>query len=176
MLLQKNSDICPIANWAQLVNCIGIIQTDPNGLILTPVFLAFKLFTEHMHDNLIKDISVNCPIFNSNKFGAIPKYENVPIIACNATIDNSSEHLSIMLVNKHFNDNLKINLEIKEFLPKNNGSIIKLTSNSPFDYNTIENRNKIKIIENKIDNIEPNITIDLDPHSITILKLSKKQL
>lgn len=35
---QYKSDKCPIANWAHLINCLGTIQTDPDGLILTPVY------------------------------------------------------------------------------------------------------------------------------------------
>ncbi len=174
MTFQKMSNISPLANWAQLVNTIGTIQTDPDGLILTPVYLAFKLFVDHMYNYLIEDLKVECITFNSQKFGRIPKKENIPYIDCNATIDENGDKLSIMIINKHFSNNLTVSLEIKGFNPNEKGKIVELTSESPFDYNTIDNRNKIQIKERDIDTINSNRTINLDAHSITVLKLTRK--
>ena len=174
MTFQKMSDICPIANWAQLINTIGTIQTDPDGLILTPVYLAFKLFGDHMYNNFLEDVKVECETFNTVKYGRISKMENVPYIDCNANINDDANRLSIMLLNKHFTDKLKVNLEVKGFIPSEKGTIVELSSESPFDYNTIENRNKIQIIEKDIENIKPNMTLELAAHSVTILKLTEK--
>ena len=174
MTFQKMSDICPIANWAQLVNTIGTIQTDPDGLVLTPIYLAFKLFRDHMCNNLLENVQVECKSFNSLKFGRIPKMENVPYIDCNANLNDDGSRLSIILVNKHFTDNLNVNIEVKGFIPSNKGALVELSSESPFDYNTVENRDKIQIIEKDIENVEPNMTIELAAHSVTILKLTKK--
>jgi alpha-N-arabinofuranosidase len=173
MTFQKMSDKCSIANWAQLINCIGTIQTDPDGLILTPVYLALKLFANHMYQNLIEDVRFNCNTFESPKFGRIPKRENVPYIECNATINNDGNGLSIAIINKHFTDNIEIELNIDGFRPKEQGKLMELNSNSPFDYNTIENRNKIKIVEKQI-NFKSNMILNLSAHSLIILKLSKK--
>ncbi|TFG03237.1 MAG: hypothetical protein EU540_00025 [Promethearchaeota archaeon] len=174
MTFQKMADKCPMANWAQLVNCIGTIQTDPDGLILTPVYLAFKLFVDHTYNNLIENLNINCETFDSKKFGRIPKANNVPYIDCNATINDEGDKLSIMLINKHFTEPLKINLEIEGFSPKEQGIIVELKSQSPFDYNTIENRNKIKLEHKEIDDLKPNMTLELPVHSVTVMKLSQK--
>ena len=174
MTFQKMSDKCPIANWAQLVNTIGIIQTDPDGLVLTPVYLAFRLFMDHMYNNILEDVKVECETFDTVKYGRIPKMENVSYIDCNVNVNDDGDKLSIMIVNKHFTDNLKINLEIKGFTPNEKGKIVELTSDSPFDYNTIENRNKIQIKEKDTENIKQYMTVELTAHSITILKLAEK--
>jgi len=112
--------------------------------------------------------------FDSIRYGRIPKSENVPYIECNATINDKRDRLSIMIINKHFTDNLSLNLEIKNFNPSQKGDIIELNSQSPFDYNTIENRNKIQIQEKDIVSINSNMTIELTAHSVTVLKLTKK--
>jgi alpha-N-arabinofuranosidase len=174
MTFQKMSDLCPIANWAQLVNTIGTIQTDPDGLILTPVYLAFKIFRDHVYSNILEDVQVECETFNTLKFGRIPKMENVPYIDCNANINDESNELSIILLNKHFTDKLNIILEVKGFIPSKKGTIVELSSESPFDYNTVENRDKIRIIEKDIENVKPKMAIELAAHSVTILKLTKK--
>jgi len=174
MTFQKMSDICPIANWAQLVNTIGTIQTDPDGLVLTPVYLAFKLFRDHMCNNLLENVQVECETFDTEKYGRITKMKNVPYIDCNVNINDESNELSIILLNKHITDNLNVNLEVKGFIPSEKGTIVVMSSESPFDYNTVENRDKIQVIEKDIENVEPNMTIELAEHSVTILKLRKK--
>ena len=162
-----------MANWAQLVNCIGTIQTDIDGLILTPVYLAFKMFVEHAYNNFIEGMSVECETFTTKKFGQIPNRNNIPYIECNATINDKADELSIAIINKHFTNDLEINLEIRGFSPKEKGILIKLNGESPFDYNTIENRNKIQIKTEEINSISSNMTIKLDAHSFTIVKLTK---
>ena len=174
MTFQNMSAMCPMANWAQLINTIGTIQTDPDGLVLTPIYLAFKLFRDHMNDNLLEDVQVECGTFDTVKFGRIPKMENVPYIDCNANVNDDSSRLSIMIINKHFTDKMKVNLGVKGFIPREKGAIVELSSESPFDYNTVENRDKIQIIEKDIENIKSKMTIELPAHSVTILKLAKK--
>ena len=90
-----------------------------------------------------------------------------------AIINDEGDKLSIMLVNKHFTDKLKVNLEVKGFNPNKKGTIIELSSESPFDYNTRENRNRIKIAEKNITNMYSNMTLELPAHSIWVLKLTK---
>ncbi|MHA1886041.1 MAG: alpha-L-arabinofuranosidase C-terminal domain-containing protein [Promethearchaeota archaeon] len=173
MTFQKMSYKCPIANWAQLVNCIGTIQTDPDGLILTPVYLAFKLFVDHMYNNLIEDVKVECKTFENRKYGSIPEYNNVPYIECNANINNEEDNLSLMIINKHFSENLKTTLEISGFTPYEKGTVIELTSTSPFDYNTLENRNNIQIKKKILKNVKTNMNLELQAHSVIVVKLTK---
>ncbi|MHA1489629.1 MAG: alpha-L-arabinofuranosidase C-terminal domain-containing protein [Promethearchaeota archaeon] len=173
MVFQKMSNKCPMANWAQLVNCIGTIQTDIDGLILTPVYLAFKMIVDHSYNNFIESMSVECETFENKKFGQIPNRIDVPYIECNATINDRADELSIAIINKHFTNDLEINLEIRGFSPKEKGILVKLNGDSPFDYNTIENRNKIQIKTEEINSISSNMTIKIHAHSFTIVKLTK---
>ncbi|MHA2268366.1 MAG: hypothetical protein ACXAB8_11255 [Promethearchaeota archaeon] len=69
---------------------------------------------------------------------------------------------------------MSVDLELNGFIPTEEGIEVVLSSDSPFDYNTIEDRNKIEIKESKIDSFSPNMVITLQPHSLTILKLKKE--
>ncbi|KKL80080.1 hypothetical protein LCGC14_2008390 [marine sediment metagenome] len=174
MTLQKMTDKCSMANWAQLVNCIGTIQTDPDGLILTPVYLAFKSIHDHCFSHLVEGVEITSQLFISKKFKRIPEFKNVPYIDCNTTINDAGHEISIVLINKHYENEMNVDLEINGFLPNEEGLKVELSSDSPFDYNTIENRNKIEIKETIIDYIGPKMIIDLKPHSLTILKIKEK--
>ena len=172
MIFQQMSDICPIANWAQLVNSIGIIQTDPDGLILTPIYLAFKLFRDHTYGNVLDGVAVECETFSNKKLASIPKRENVPYIACNATINGAGDKIAIILANTHFDRSLDISLKIDSVKIDKEGSRVTLTSENAFDFNTIGNRTKIQLTEKKVRNLSEEMSLQLDPHSVNVLKLS----
>ncbi|MFX1490433.1 MAG: alpha-L-arabinofuranosidase C-terminal domain-containing protein [Promethearchaeota archaeon] len=174
MLFQKMTDKCPMANWAQLVNCLGPIQTDKDGLILTPVYLGLKTLVDHCYDYLVTNIEIESETFSSNKFGRIPKLENNLYIDCNVTINEIGNAISISLINKHFSDKLDVEIELTGFVPNDLGLRIELSGESPFDYNTIDNREKVAITKSNITDLKPKFKLELVPHSLTILKLKKK--
>jgi alpha-N-arabinofuranosidase len=173
LAFQKKSDVCPLANHSEMINVFGAIQTDKDGIILTPMYLAFKLFRDHMQSNYIEDVKIDCVTYDSKKYGRIPAKKDVPYIECCANINDVGDRLSIMLINKHINDSMKVNLEINGFNPLDKAKLVKLCSESPFDYNTIENRHKIQIVEKDFNHSSPKMKIVLAPHSITILKLTE---
>ncbi len=175
MIFQKMSNHCPIANWAQLINCIGTFNSDPNGIVLTPVYLALKMFVDHSYNNIIEGVEVSCDVFNSEKYAHIPKFQNTPFIACNATVSDKSDNLAIILVNKHFIENRIAKLKINGFNPNDEGTIIELNSESTNDYNTKNNRDKIQLKDRRVHNFKQEIKIKLPAHSVTILKLKKSK-
>jgi len=55
--LHRYSDYVKIANFAQLVNSIGlIIARDDGSLLLTPQYLVFKLYTMHNARDVVKQL------------------------------------------------------------------------------------------------------------------------
>jgi len=164
-----------MANNSEMINVFGAIQTNKDGIILTPVYLAFKLFVDHMQNNYIEDVKVDCLTYDSKKYGRIPDRKQVPYIECCANIDNDGDNLSIMLINTHISNDIKVNLEIKGFLPQKIGKMISLRSDSPFDYNTIDHRNKIELTEEDINKLNSIISLELPAHSISVLKLTKNK-
>lgn len=174
MVFQQMSDKCPMANWAQLINCIGTFNSDPDGIILTPVYLAIKMFAEHSQVNLIEEVDVKCDTFDSKKYAHLPKAQNTPYISCNATISDNGNELALILVNKHFTDSISTNIQLKNFIPKDIGTIIELKGDNPFFRNTKKERNRIQLVEKAIDKIKSSIDIVLPAHSVTMLKLIRQ--
>ena len=173
-VFQKKADVCSIANNSEMINVFGAIQTDKDGIILTPIYHAMKLFVDHMQSNYIEDIKIECARYDSKRYGRIPGRNGVPFIECCANINDKRDSISIMLINKHMRDKIIVSIEILEFSPNKKGEEVELSSKSPFDYNTIENREKIQITENPFHNGKSKMNIQLKPHSIKILKLTKK--
>lgn len=176
MLLQRFSDICSIGLWSTLVNSLGMIRTDNDGLVLTPVYYVFRMFKEHTYNNLVENISIESDRFNVEGYGLIGKITGNPIVESNATISDDGNKVSLMIINKHFSEAIDVDLTIKGFVFFRVGEIIELAGNSPFDCNTPEDRNAVGISERTIDEVNAEMTLTLKPHSITILKLTKLDL
>lgn len=174
MIFQKQSNKTSIALWSMLTNFCGTIQTDPDGIILTPPYLALKMLRDHSYGTLLEDIEVKCASFPSRKYGQIdnPK-EELPYISCNATINDDLSKLSVILVNCHYITDLNAEISLQGFKPKENCTKIVLNSESPFDYNTIQERNKIRIIEEKIHNTNNPLSTIVPAHSLIIHKFSR---
>ncbi len=176
MLFQKLSDICPISLWSMMVNSLGMIRTDKEGLVLTPVYLAFQLFTNHTYNNLLENIQVETDTFYSESYGQVNEQSATPLVECSATCSDDGNRASLVFVNKHFSESITVNLTIESFAFFRVGKIFELTGDSPFDYNTIEKRDRIKIKEKDIGDVGPEMKIKLQPHSVTVLKLLKLNL
>jgi alpha-N-arabinofuranosidase len=176
LLFQKLSDICTVGLWSTLVNSLGMIRTDGDGLVLTPVYLVFKLFKEHTYLNLVDNILVETDLFNSGNYGQISAISGNPMVECSATTSDDGSMVSLMLINKHFSDSLTVNLRIRGLIFFRVGKIVELSGASPFTFNTPEDREAVRIREHDIDDVNAEMTLTLKPHSITVLKLTKLDL
>ncbi len=176
MLFQRFSDICPIGLWSMLVNALGMIRTEPEGIVLTPVFHVFKLFSEHTYDYLVEELSVEADQFDSEQYGQISRIKGNPFVESSATVSADGNKFSIMMVNKHISETIPIEIKIKDFFFFKKGKVIEMTSASPFDYNTMESPDAVTIKERDISTIDAEMTIEVKPHSITIIKLLKLDL
>ncbi|MHA1272657.1 MAG: alpha-L-arabinofuranosidase C-terminal domain-containing protein [Promethearchaeota archaeon] len=174
MAIQRESDKCTMANWAQLINCLGTIQTRGNYFWKTPVYYALKMIAKYSQNFLIRGIKIESPNFNSKKYGNIPKMNNIPYISCNATINDNNKILNLILVNKHFSEAISTDINIKNFNFSKKIQSIELISESAFDYNTESEPEKIKIKERFLEELNSNISLKLPPHSLTILKFEAK--
>jgi alpha-N-arabinofuranosidase len=177
MTFQRFSDKCPIANWSMLVNCLGLIQTDLSGIILTPVYHALKMIHDHSYRYYLEKVEINCGTFNSKKYAQIKKTVNTPYIHCNATISESGNDLSLIIINTHFSQDLPVNIEILGSTKKiDHVETYQMYSVSPFDYNTIEMRDKIKIEhENLTKTFSLPFEMIIKAHSIIILDIHSEK-
>lgn len=168
---QRMTEMCSMANWAQLVNLLGSIRTDNSGICLTGVYHALKMLSNHSQDYLIEDVSINCDTYDSKKYGFLKKRVNTPLLRGNATIDKDGKNISLIMINKHFSEPQEVNINLKGFIPQKQGIKLELNSASPFNYNTEDNRNRITVEESKLEAVQSTMDVVLPPHSVTIFKL-----
>jgi alpha-L-arabinofuranosidase len=174
-VLQKLSLICPLANYSQLVNCLCLIRTDDEGLVLTPNYHAMKLYWNNSQDLLLESI-IECEEFDSKKKYLIPKF-TAKYLDVSVTMSDDGKKISIIVINKHINQSIDTILELLDFDLENMSieKVLCMTDDDPFATNTPDNRNRVQpetINPSSIKLEKNSLEIDLKPHSMTVINLN----
>lgn len=162
--LQRLADKVPIANIAQMVNCIGIIVSDERGTFLTPGAWAFNLYTEKTLDRYLPP-AINPP---------------VPGLEVSATRDDAGQKLSLFLVNCERDQNLDAKISLAGFAPQAEAELAVIWHADPMKYNTFAEPNAIvprvsKTTLNLADQAgRAAFNLQLPAHSISVISLTKK--
>lgn len=170
--LQKMSDIVPIANLAQLVNALGAIHTEKNGLYLTPVYKAFELLANHS-GNILLETSVESEtycvegtmFFNETPFSLC----NVPYLDASATICDDRKKLYVAVINYKQDETLKVPIEI-DGIDKKAAKMYSLTGPNVHACNSLEEPNVVDILEENI-SIDEHFDLILKPFSCSVIEV-----
>ncbi|HBF11012.1 alpha-N-arabinofuranosidase [Thermotoga neapolitana] len=172
VLLQKMSDIVPLANLAQLVNALGAIHTEKDGLILTPVYKAFELIVNHSGEKLVKThvesetYSVEGVMFiNKMPFSV----ENVPFLDAAASVSEDGKKLVIAVVNYRKEDALKVPIRV-EGLGQKKATVYTLTGPDVNARNTMENPNVVDITSETI-TVDTEFEHTFKPFSCSVIEI-----
>lgn len=164
-----------MANFAQMVNTIGMILTYPDGIVLNPHYLAFKMYADAWQSRLLT-WKVEGSWLVSKKYANIPAMSR-PVLDVAASASEDGKHVSLFCVNKHIEDTIETSINFTG-LPSNLkvdrvlGTI--LTHPNPFATNTRKAPTEVKLAEVNFSVKENSLTCILPAHSATALKFSIK--
>jgi len=119
--LQRLADKVPIANLAQMVNCIGIVISDERGTFLTPSAWAFNLFTAY-----------DLGIYLQPEL----KSEEPLALEVSASRNSRGDRLSLFLVNQERHKSITAQISLAGFVPAAEAEMASLTHKDPMKYNT----------------------------------------
>lgn len=174
ILLQKMSDIVPIANLAQLVNALGAIHTEKNGLYLTPVYKAFELLVNHSGEKLVEThVQSDTYDIEGKMFFTKTPFElrNVPCLDASATVSADGKKLYLAVVNYKKEDTLKVSITLKGVSEKWARAFV-LTGPSVDARNSLEKPNVVDIVceELKVDSEFDHV---FKPFSCTVIEIDR---
>ncbi len=168
-VLHRLAPEAPVANIAQMVNCLGLISSSEKATFLTPSALAFKLYTERAGDRLLPS-TVNCP--------ELPHDAGIPALDASATIEG--ERLALLLVNRHYDSPAEVELTLEGMRPLLPARRLTITHPNPVQYNSARAPEAVAIREQP-PGIEPMeqgalkgraaLRLPLGPHSITCIEM-----
>jgi len=162
--------IVAIGNYAQLINCLGLIRTDDRGIVKTTSYYSFEMiFRNSYRDYLMVDLE--CPAFTNKKFGMVQE-KTTHVLDAGATMSDDGKNISLIVVNRHLEKSIEAGISFSGFNSQRFvcNDIITLTHEDPFARNTPDNRENI--IPQHLS--QEGRTLDdfsFPPCSITVVKL-----
>jgi alpha-N-arabinofuranosidase len=158
--LNRRAPDVPIANIAQLVNCLGIVTSDKRGTFLTPSALAFKLFTDNTGAELLNS-EVKCP--------PIPHETRLPALDCCAT--RGPNGLAVFLTNLHATSAARVKLSLPGTASPRR--IVTLHHPNRAQYNTYAEPEAVRLVTELLDGKGEvaAFNLELPPHSVVCLAI-----
>lgn len=155
--LLKNSDRVKMACLAQLVNVIAPIMTNDNGVWYQSIFYPFMQVL-----NLGKGVALTPHVavdsYQSREFAVVPYLDSI------VTYDQDNHQLVIFAENKHQNDELELDLTIKDLIIDNIKEATKFCGYAPKQTNEDEAMKLHRLTDVEIHN-HNQLTAHLQPLS-----------
>ncbi len=158
-----------MTNLAQMVNVLPLIKTNARTAIATTIFYPFILFNQ-MQPRVVTTTCIS-PVYDSQAIGPnIAAHQDVPWLDHLLTCDESREHLTLLLINRHPEKRMAVEFS----LDANVSSLLELKAAHPLDANTFSHPHKVKLISGKkptkADSLHKSV---LEPASIVMIEFSR---
>lgn len=131
----RHADSVKIANLAQIVNVIAPIHVQGDQLLRQSIYYPFALFSSRRDGISIQPI-VTGPSYDSLSYGRVNYIDTSAIMGDGV--------LHIFLVNRHLNENARVEIDMVRERLKSIRSAEVITGSNPKDSNTCEKPDTIK--------------------------------
>ncbi len=161
---------------AQLVNMLGIVQTDESRLFETAGYLVNRLYVEETRP-LALECQVEGETFNTPVWADVPEsfqammgedLTGIPYLDASATASQDRRQLVVFLVNRYLDQPLAVDLAFEGVEPVSSGRLRQLAADSPFARNDFEHPERLRIEERPVSSLA---RLELPPHSVSALVL-----
>lgn len=152
-----------MANFAQLVNMMGLIYTQNENLILTPPYYSFKLVKE-LRNIYVPEFSFEGKTFNSDSFGEIPPMKNVPFISAVPAL--RGKEAFVLFLNRSFDRSGYLTISFKDCVNRD-GSLKIMKGQYCWSKEVME--------ENAQFTIKCSKTIKIPPCSMGMIKVKESE-
>lgn len=167
---QARCDSVTMANIAQLVNLLGVIETGPTAAYGTPIYYAFKLYGEHCGDAALA-AEVDCDTFDLPAVANIPALEGVPYLSVSATLDATRGVACLAVANRHASDDITAEIALDGVADGAPGRAWELNGPGMDARNTFDAPNRVAIREVGEVTAGPRFSYTFPAHSVTALEI-----
>jgi alpha-L-arabinofuranosidase len=161
---------------AQLVNMLGIVQTDESRLFHTAASLVNRLYVEETRP-LALECRVESETFDTPVWPDVPEnlqpmmgeeLTGIPYLDASATASQDRRRLAVFLVNRYLDQPLAVDLTFDGMESPSSGRLRQLAAESPFARNDFEHPDRLRIEERPVSSVA---RLELPPHSVSALVL-----
>jgi alpha-N-arabinofuranosidase len=171
-VLFRNNDKVRIANLAQLVNVLPLIQTNDTTAIATAIYFPFILFSQMLGTPV--QIEVASPKFNSRSMGPnISDHQMVDTLDCLATMNEEKKTLNVLLINRDPLQRMSVSLHLDHASLKSKCATL-ITTSHPLAANTFAAPYRVKLMEGQLPKYQNGAFIfELKPAEIALLEFEQ---
>jgi alpha-N-arabinofuranosidase len=128
-----------MANFAQMVNVVGMIHTSPTGLVLSPLYHVFDLYANHtgrvVLDTLLQPEDAEARETFSAELqpaaGVRRPVPDVPYVDVVATLDRDRRSLAVAAINRHRDRTATLRIDLAAFLAREGVEVHELSGVDP---------------------------------------------
>ena len=159
-----------MANIAQLVNLLGVIETSPTSAYGTPIYHVFQLYRDHCGDQAL-ETTVDSPTYDMAGMGNIPPMLQTPYLSASATRDETSGVISLAVVNRHIEQDILAEIAIAGAAPQANVAIWDINGPDMGTRNTFDEPDRVSLQSRDGFGAEGAFSHRFPAHSVTLLKI-----
>lgn len=172
-VFHRKASAVGMANLAQLVNVLPLIQTDAENAIATSIFYPFILFSQMQ--NRILHSTVDCGCFDSPHIDLnMQAHSAVPYLDAIAAASENNEKISMILINRYPLDKLSVTLDLgstEKLIPSN---ALEIKARSPESVNTFEKPFRVRLTDGVLPKVKGTTwEITLKPCSIYFVEFHR---
>lgn len=127
----RRADLVRVACLAQIVNVIAAVVTGPNGTLKQSIYYPSALYSKHAKGLSLTPV-VQCPLYDASD------RKEVPFVDASASFDEETGNLSLFLVNRSVDENVRVRIELADRAVTGQGTVRLITGNDPKLANTWE--------------------------------------
>jgi alpha-N-arabinofuranosidase len=151
-----------MADLAQLVNVIAPIMANPTGIVLQTIYFPLQLYAQHS-GNVALDTFVRSETF--------PDMPDTPYLDVSATTDDSSQKLTLSVVNRHPTSDITADISIEGFKLQSTGDLYEVNGPSLDSTNTFAEPKNVGVKRTQFSGAGPSLHQTFPAHSLTVLTL-----
>ncbi|MDD5223155.1 MAG: alpha-L-arabinofuranosidase C-terminal domain-containing protein [bacterium] len=167
-VLQRKSPPVRMANYAQIVNVLGLINTGDEGVFLSPMYYVFQLYSNYSQP-LPVPVQVESETFSSRPLASIKAQSGVPYLDVSATVNAGKNRLAVFVTNRHDFSSLRTRLEIKGVRPEGPADVYELNAPTFESGNTFAEPETVKLRKLPALKSGSSLVYTFPAHSLTAL-------
>jgi len=156
----NNCETVGMGNLAQAVNVLGLLLTNYDHVVKTPLFYVMKMFAEALKGSRV-DVKVDAPTYSSKKAGGIPATTDSPLVEAFAS--RNGDDVGMIIVQKRYEQGMNVEIEAPDFKFER---LQVLSGVTPDAKNTYSNPDNVGVSETEIKDGQGGLVVSLPPASV----------
>jgi alpha-N-arabinofuranosidase len=175
----RHCQVVRIANFAQLVNAIAPIFTNPTGLFLQTIYHPLRLYAEHMHE-IALDVHVSGETYDlpaAQETASVGRVHHVSdlgpfqLLDVSATCDEAGRALTIAVVNRDHARDLPATIDLTGASVAGAADAWEVNGPDVGATNSFETPRAVDVRPRRVDLRGSRFDYTFPAHSITILRM-----